>query len=295
MNTLDSQKGPGGEVAVPRIVESVETAKEMYAEKNEAVYEETQSLLRESIVAGKKVVLIYQMGKVGSSSYAAALKQDKNLCVFHIHRLNNDRMITHFLNNRLLAKAVEERKWQAISDYLNRHSPVVHIISAMRNPINRNISAFFENHEFKKNEIAEELIDKFTANYPHLVPLNWFDEQFRDALGVDIFTHAFDKERGWSNFDHENIRCLLLTAEIPDQEKIKAINSFLGTELVSLERRNVAKEKHYSEVYKVFRRGISLPEDYVSTQLDNKVVRHFYTKEKIRGFRNHLHQVLKPA
>jgi hypothetical protein len=273
---------------IPFKVDSVEAAYEIFEKHKDEVFRNTQSQLVADVEAGNRIVLVYQMGKVGSTSYTQSLEDIDDLTVRHIHRLNaknNELMISRFLRNGMVRLALKERRWQAVSDFIRNHTHQIYILSAMRNPIDRNISAFFQNLKLQENDNVERLIKKFLESYPHQVPIDWFNEQFRDALGIDIYDYPFNKERGWDTFSCKNYNCLLMTAEAADLKKTEAINSFLGTELGVLKRKNIGASKEYSGIYGKFKGEIVLPESYIESQLNTKVVAHFYTAKKIEEFR----------
>jgi hypothetical protein len=229
------------------------------------------------------------MGKVGSASYAQNLSHSEDIAVFHVHRMGkmqNEQMIAYNLGRRRVPRAIKDREWQAIAQFVKSQHAEIHVLSAMRDPIARNISAFFQNLELEDVKSVEALIDRFLRCYAHDVPLRWFDEQFRDVLGIDIFRFPFNREQGWDCFSDRQFNCLLLTAEIDDAVKLQAINSFLEIDLQAIERRNEGSRKAYAQLYQQFNGQISLPDSYLARLLDSKVVKHFYTTHQINQFRS---------
>src|SRR4051812_540398 len=92
-------------------------------------------------------VLVYQMGKVGSSSITGALSRIPGLEVHQVHRLNVS-------NIERVQEAHRRRGWplppgdeqglQVIEKYIRPRVPL-RIVTLVRDPIARNISYFFQN------------------------------------------------------------------------------------------------------------------------------------------------------
>jgi|SRR5690606_2252081 len=97
-------------------------------------------------------ILIYQMGKVGSSSIYASLKAKGVPKVFHLHRMNPEttqKMKRTFLEQNLLAQFRTEQLFETIYRKAIQRRKKVKIITLVREPISRNISAFFENLTYR--------------------------------------------------------------------------------------------------------------------------------------------------
>jgi len=223
-------------------------------------------------------ILIYQMGKVGSKSiHAALLKQYKGI-VGHTHSLSRNH---RRLDIRLIYKwAVLDKK-------------PLNIISLTREPISRNVSAFFQNFErdtgvaYKEADLSTaELKETFLTNYRHEVPLFWFDWRVKELFDIDVFAHPFPKEEGIGRYQKNNIRLLVMHSEISDAKKERAIGDFLGINGFRLSKKeNIGAKKAYQTTYKDFKSNILLPADYVEWMCDSKYFNHFYTSETIESVR----------
>lgn len=217
-------------------------------------------------------VLVYQMGKVGSSSvYHSLLKQYAGV-VFHIHSFSPDDENPRL--RRLFRRAISGKR-------------PLYVISLTREPIGRNVSAFFEN--FKRdtgvdyanaNFTLGELRTNFLSNYPHDIPLKWFDKNILANFGIDVFASPFP-ERGISTYSRNNIKLLVMKSEIDDKEKVRAINDFLGLTGFQLYNTNIGEKKEYTTTYKSFKDNVKLPPDYIAKMCDSKYFKHFYSKEII--------------
>lgn len=239
-------------------------------------------------------VVVYQMGKVGSSSIENSLMRALERPVFHVHMMNPENIKRHFNNllhqrnpipdhlitGKLLHKAIITRNREA------------KFITSVREPIARNISAFFQNISILAPEISnsewlsvDELTSIFLQRYPHTVPLNWFDREIAQTLRIDVYAHSFPKEKGYMQLSNGNFDLLILKSELDDRAKEREIASFLDLSSFSLRRYNVAAEKSYAEMYQSFVRNIQLPTFYINAMCDAKFTRHFYTDSEINRMR----------
>jgi SAM-dependent methyltransferase len=273
---------------LPQKVDHPEQARKIYEKNKDIIVAKIQHELDEAIKQDKKIVLIYQMGKVGSSTYKALLKKNNNYQVYHLHRMNyssNEVMIENYINNGNVKLAIQEREWKEIANYILTKKPLLNVVTAVREPIARNISAYFQNlseSDFAKD--TDGLIHSFLNNYPHTVPVNWFNEQFKKVFDIDIFDYPFNKNRGWDEIMKDNLNILTLTIETDDAEKINAFNRFFGLNVTSIPRANVANSKEYAVEYRKFIDTIMLKQDYIQRLLDTDIVRHFYKKSQIEQF-----------
>jgi len=273
---------------IPDRVETPTEARAIFASVEHIIAEQVTRRLEQSLTEGRKIVFVYQMGKVGSTSYARCLEQFPGLDVHHTHRLNpgeNQKMLKHFLDKGLLKLALREHRWQVTYDFLQNHRECVYFISAIRDPIARNMSAFFQNLHLSDSKNTAPLIEQFFASYPHRVPLDWFETQFHQTFGIDVLEKPFSEELGWGSFQEKNYHCLIMTAESSETQKIQALNEFLATNLKEIPRENSGDNKDYARIYKKFKNDINVPANYVETMLNNAVVSHFYTQDQISGFR----------
>jgi hypothetical protein len=241
-----------------------------------------------------ETLFIYQMGKVGSTSFEQALP-----VAVHIHAFYGK---NHTCPVRLKGlskfgiKHFYYRAKQALLDYRLRrafqHREQTKIITLVREPMSRNKSMFFHdldaylfaahtnclsNRAFPiptRCQDASLLCDVFTEDFDHNYPLTWFDQEFYPMTGIDVFTYPFDSEKGYSIINKANTSVLCLrTDSIATCQEV--INKFVGypVEISSL---NSAQTKWYSELYLQFNQQYQ-PSIKLLTQFkDSKLVQHFF-------------------
>jgi len=165
----------------------------------------------------------------------------------------------------------------------------IKIISLVREPISRNVSAFFEVFRYHtgaesahfKDEM-ETLQQTFMQKLQHDFPLIWFDKEFKTTTGIDVYNQPFDTEKKYKIFQKDNIDLLLLRIDLPDSEKELIVQTFLGISDFELINSNVGAEKEYASLYQSFKEQLVLPTTYLDQMLDSKYCRHFYTEQEIQ-------------
>jgi hypothetical protein len=229
------------------------------------------------------------MGKVASSSIYSSLKTSTNFDAFHVHRLNPANIASVREEHIRRGDSPPNEK-----DGLNLNEKVirprkkpVQIISLVREPIGRNISAFFQNlQSFEgivnahKDVDTEQLIADFLQCYNHDVPLTWFDIELHTTTGIDVYRYSFPYEQGYQVIDEPPYHLLLMRHDLDDIEKENRIAEFLGIESFSLIRSNEAASKEYADSYRTFTDTIKVPSEYAERMLSSRYAKHFYSRKE---------------
>ncbi len=239
----------------------------------------------------KPVLLVYQMAKVGSTSIVASLKQLPQWRVYHIHQLNS-KTLKEFRERfkkrgRRIPLHVKNGQY-LLTRYVNRGRPLK-MITLVREPISRNFSAFFGGRRFVEDgepdfegTPTEVWIRRFINEYPHSLPLTWFDLQVKEPLGIDVYRYPFPHDMGYQIIRENGHEMLLMRCESSNDLKVKAISEFIGTEIGELPILNAGENKQYADAYKKFKETIRLPSEYVEKMCTARYTRHFYTEQEIR-------------
>ena len=214
-------------------------------------------------------VFVYQMGKVASTSVYESLRSQYSGHVFHGH---------YFSANHGNAEL------RALYDYCNQTSPAIKVISLVREPISRNISAFFQNFKRDTGKSIEqcgqsmlELRDTFLKNYPHEIPWVWFDNNIKRHFGIDVYEHTFPTE-GHLRLSDGSTELLLMRHDLADQQKASLVGEFVGLDGFSVARANVSSDKEYSQYMTAFQE-LRLPKWYLYRVFSSKYSKHFYGDE----------------
>jgi len=240
-------------------------------------------------------VLIYQMGKVASSSVAESIGDLADIDAFHVHRLS-PRNILRARREFLARGATPRNESRGLTLYRRlirpRSRPIV-IITLVREPIARNISAYFQNlHNFKGTDSAhleydsDQLAASFLEEYPHEVPLEWFDRELRATTGIDVFRYRFPHDHGYRIITERPFQVLVMRHDLDDRIKERLIAELLHAPRFRLRRANESANKSYAESYRALRDSLRLPVSYLERMLDSRYARHFYSRDELRRIRS---------
>lgn len=237
--------------------------------------------------------IVYQMGKVGSKTVERTLEAHGVVPAFHIHRMAPAHIRTVKQQDWYgpVTRPLDALGLALHGAVVRKHRPA-RFISLVRDPVGRNVSAFFENYRHLVGEKYRDsdmevgrMIDRFLTSYPHEVPLTWFDHEVRDTLGIDVFAQPSPAEPGWMTAENPPFRLLVLKLEADDVVLAKALGSFVGVDDLELVRANVGAEKEYAKDYAEFKRRIRLPGEYLDRMYGSRYAKHFYTDEELASFR----------
>jgi len=234
-------------------------------------------------------VIVYQMGKVGSTSLTHSLDQHGVWPVHQVHRLDPSHLeeIKRHRTDRGLDNTFPDVHKRGLQVYREIVEPrqSAKLISLVRNPVDRNVSAFFYNfvdvEEQYEDCSASELIPPFLEAYSHDVPLTWFQREPEVTLGIDVYDTPFPHGRGYIKLQNGPFELLVLRTELPDNKKAEAVQRFLGLTEFQIQRRNTGQNKEYAETYDSFKQRITLPDSYLDRMLQSQYAQHFYSAEEI--------------
>lgn len=255
----------------------------------------------------RKLLVVYQAGKVGSSTIMASLKVLPNIWrVHHVHTLTAEGIATREAIYRKLtqerASSYFPRACHLLSSrYLRKKLPTAaddvlpaarwKVITLVREPIGRNISEFFQvidaklpNFVTRYNAGAltiDETVQTFWECFDHDDALHWFDQEIKPVLGIDVFAEPFPKVQGYQIYHGPFADLLLLKLEQIDECAGAAFGEFLGLENFRLVKTNVAEEKAYAAAYKEFKQRIALSPAYLQRMVGSRYVQHFYSDAEI--------------
>ncbi|MCA9262625.1 MAG: hypothetical protein KDA60_02205 [Planctomycetales bacterium] len=269
-------------------------------------------------------ILVYQMGKVASSSIRNSLfrcpdPSTRLVLMSHeyhpirtrdpshidiepeyrdyvLQEIEHDKQVfRQFSLRKKLGWRFRERMYaeQIYRSYVKRQNYRLRVISPIREPVGNNISMFFEVFDHYAGVTAaespvdvESMIDMFLARYVHGRPLTWFDAEVKRTLGIDVFQSTFPREQGHGVFRTGNVELLVLKSELDDETKSHAIADFLGLESLTLVRSNVSSNRGHADKYAEFKQKIRIPSALLDAMYNSKYAQFFYTPDELAQFRN---------
>lgn len=261
--------------------------------------------------ANLEPLIIYQMGKVGSSTVVETLANHcPEYALYQVHVLTRDwvkdvenqyRQASKDLGKQTIDPHVLASRYLLDRMDRERGSRRWKVVSIVRDPVARNVSAFFQAFPIYFSKVAakhdgksissvevDELINLFLDQFGedrHRLPLEWFQIHMEPAFGLDIYSSTFDRNKGYQIYSNEHCELLILRTEDLRNTLRPALRDFLGLDIPALASANISADKDYAETYRAFIEQMLLPADYLDTLYDSAYARYFYTESEIAGFR----------
>ena len=235
--------------------------------------------------SGGQALVVHTMGKVGSTAVLTTCEEQVSAPVFHTHTLSFDK-IKELARRSLTSPLLEGLAVRRLLD--SEREVHWRVVSLVRDPVARNISAFFQNLDHfggGTDEIAA-LFERFMRDYPHDLPSRWFDDEVLPHFGVDVFGSEFDPKSGHAVFSRENVDLLVVRIDDLNNVGPRVLGEFLGLPgEASIGRENIGGDKSYSTLYSEALKKFRIPEKYVDECYATRFARHFYSDEEIAHFR----------
>tara|TARA_R110000868_G_scaffold107263_4_gene293395 strand:- start:12258 stop:13097 length:840 start_codon:yes stop_codon:yes gene_type:complete len=241
-------------------------------------------------------VLIYTPGRVSSGSCSIALMKAGFENRFHVHVMNEDwRDYSGAASPKTGMSPQQEARYEfdrkVRTDIIDAKQECL-VVSLVREPLTRNMSAYFMNQVDKKGiggKTAESLRKGFLTRYPHFVPLEWYHREFNQVLGINVFDHPFDADQGYQVIESGRFKILLLRTELTNEEKGKALQQFLNRPIdmeVSRKSDKYELKEETNELYREFKKEVTFRPEFLDYLYTSEYARHFMTPAEIRSLRN---------
>lgn len=247
-------------------------------------------------------VLVYQMGKVGSSTIEMSLKKSgfKN-AVYHIHFLSDEGLKSAYEYYKNMGSGIPVHLQRSIclSNKISKSSSVRwKVVTIIREPVGREVSNVFQN----LNDTNPETINKKSSydvdrisrivngvlegfNEDTNFTCKWIDNEINKTLNIDLFDREFDVDKGYSIINENNISLLVLRLEDMSDNFSEAMTKFFGdSEKIEMHNTNIGDSKNYSEAYSEIRKDIKLPSALCKKIYGSKYVKKFYNDKQIAEF-----------
>jgi hypothetical protein len=231
-------------------------------------------------------VLVYQMGKVGSSTVHHTL-QEAGTASIHVHHIAEDnwKRRTRMYKENDTTIPAHFHKGRLLRHWINWTDRQMRVVSLVRDPIARHVSEAFEFSHLRGlptgkpsnalRVLQNELVSDGALEYTY----TWFDQEFLPMFGVDIFDHSFNREEGFARITQKNVDILILTLE-----KLSDCASTTLSEFVSQSLEIKRERVRSGSVYTYVKNNLTLPESTVRRLYDHPWMRHFYTRNDIEQF-----------
>lgn len=251
-------------------------------------------------------VLVYSMGKVGSTSIVEAIQRaELPYTVFKLHALEARRLDAARKEHAQQGQLYNPRAyhlWVGKALRHRLHEPLAEkwrVITGMREPISLTVSRFFQIadarypevldaegriRENKALEYLQKQIEHFDE-HPNYA-CTWFDKELKAVFGVDLYAVPFDHEAGYTIVERPDVKVLAYRVEDLERCFVPALRAFFNlTAPIEPVKANRGRKKAYHEVYERVKRQLSFSEDVLSRIYSTRYVQHFYEDEMIEKFK----------
>lgn len=256
--------------------------------KIKKVISKARKAIRKHTYKHHSVFLVYTMGKVGSASMYLSLKRRFPFAyVFHVHFLSR-----HWLKERLPKEHEifhsNIELGESINQIIAKNPRLrIKIITLVREPVVRAISDLFQNwkHQFDnlyETPLAE--LQEYIENVNYDYTLEWFDTEFKNYTGVDIYKLPFDPEKGYAIYQLERFDMLCIQLEQLNRVGQQAIKEFVGEDIALISSNTSAKKKG-SNQYSYLKKNVRIDPKKLDAIYNSPLMKHFYTEEQLKEFK----------
>jgi hypothetical protein len=234
-----------------------------------------------------RVILIYTMGKVGSSSLENSIND-----AVHLHSLYQNPP------NPMHWKLRNPTKYQKVKSYFRSKLNLlalysarkIDIVTVVRDPMQRNISMYFQTLPFwlaqgfseprikpiidSREEGFDVIIDGFNKVFNHEYASLWFDKEIKRFSKIDVLNQQFDKTLGYKTYKNGKYNLLTIRVDILNKCE-NVIGEFFNLN-VSIKNTNSGENKWYAEAYKRFKSEYVAPPKIVESVTNSKFYKTFF-------------------
>lgn len=226
-------------------------------------------------------ILIYQMGKVGSTTLESSLPKSR-----HLHTLYGYPSARNAVDykRRNLLKDLRRYVFWLVQRMLIRQSSDIRIVTLVRNPFDREVSQFFQDLEHwlsyyslkfqvdKRLEIGNFVECCFEYAYDFNYSVEWYWREIGRFSGLGLEEYKYDLDKGYAFAERGKYKVMLVRLDKLEECKLE-LESFLGQKL-KLTNTNRGEKKWYEPIYRRFK------SDYVPSE--SVIEKIFFEKNWVR-------------
>lgn len=251
----------------------------------------------ELLIRRENPILVYSMGKAGTTSLTNALEALTGRPVLKAHTLDRSEIRQRIETDRR-ERGLERAhfwwrgEWIAINLRLSRNRPW-DVITAVREPIARAASAYFYNIQVRVE--AGKAAQPSADPEAHIAAIadfalgigvrrDWFRNELEPTTGIDVYSEPFPTAQGYQSIQRERFALLVLRYENLRDAAPTALQEFLSTEQpVELPSANVGSTRTAGP-YANFLTDGRLPASVVEQVYSSTFSRHFYSAAERERF-----------
>jgi len=154
------------------------------------------------------------------------------------------------------------------------------LICGVRDPWRLVVSSIFYHFRQESPEVMTQKMEEAmtpSQGYWSTAQENWFDTDFFPVTGFDPFERPFDKEQGYSIYETESFRILLIRTEKIATKLPMALGELLSLspESIIVQDRNLGSERSNNQHYKNFLKTVVPSSDMLQQMYQSRFAKHF--------------------
>ncbi len=248
------------------------------------------------LLAGRPVIM-YSMGKVGSSSIEAAIREQARRQIVKVHTLDREEIAQRVHESLVMAPDTrpygywryDVLRWDLAVRQRHRRT----FIAAVREPLARMASGHFyrlgldgrRRETVGPGELEEHQQAIERAVLKMARQEDWFDREIGRTIGLDVYRQPFSPTSTGMEFRNGAHSLLVLRQEDPSHHTGAALSRFLNLDApLQIERRNSGGSHGAARQYEEFLEWWRPSEEVVATAHCMKYMRYFYTAAEREEF-----------
>ncbi|MBA2556957.1 MAG: hypothetical protein H0V12_06375 [Chloroflexi bacterium] len=229
-----------------------------------------------------QITVVLTMGRVASTAVYRTINRRIGGRVYHVHSIDPKGLAAQARAGPSTPRHVCEGL-QAARALLDCRGHV-RIVTLVRDPVARNLSAAFARVRRGRDpdQLSMFIDDRaatgaFWQNFDDQEPFAWFDAEFRDVLGIDVYQRTFPKG-GHTRIVEGRYDILIMRQELADEVKSGQLARFFNIPAMPIELSN-RKSRAGGELhshYERFKATAALTPGYLEQVARSQYMRHFY-------------------
>ena len=221
-----------------------------------------------NLLRKKNVIVVYQVGKVASSSVMASLRIN-NLSAIQVHWATSGGIVNLLVEHASYGFKVPRHIINSVALNFIRilGKRKINYLILTRFPSDRNISAYFQNRYDSYNSLGvdvaqsveiDDLYADFLSRYKHWIPENWLIHDFCVFFSVSP-EDLIQKLKHKSSFILGSSKIVFHSINSRSVSLLASLNQLIeeGSQLSELVHVNLADDKDYSSAYNEIKAKIS--------------------------------------
>lgn len=228
------------------------------------------------------IIIVLTMGKVASKAVWAALKslpiEMLPAQTYHTHQINPATISWNLPSQ--LPMQTQASVGLSLNKKFGDHEKMFKwkFIAGVRDPIACGLSGVFQLKKDTNDQLKLNVLKVVNYIEKH------FDNEYKSALGIDVFKYKFDHQKGYTIIHQNNIEILIYRFENLPHIFPQAMKEFFGISDLQLPHVNLASKKDYAMAYNRAKEELRFDEETLDKIYSSRLVTHFYTEEEIYDF-----------